>query len=110
MPNNPDKYQQRALETWHSNLSHDRQMEHATMALVVEAAEYQELRLKHIYKPGHESTRARRLGELLDVFYYLCILAHLDDCTVDELCQLMQKKLKDGHGWQPDYYNGEPAP
>jgi hypothetical protein len=106
----PDLFQQRALETWHSNLLHDRQMEHASMALVVEASEYLELRMKNRYKPGHETSRAKRLDELCDVFYYLVILAGLDDCTIEELSQLNFKKLKDGHGWQPDYYNGEPGP
>lgn len=99
----PDIYQDRALSTWHKNISPDLERLHATLGLVGESGEVAEKLKKYTFKPGHESTREQRLDELGDVFYYLCILAHLDDCTIEELSAMNTEKLKDGHGWIPDY-------
>lgn len=101
-----DKYQQRASKTWHKELSPDSQRLHLVLGLVGESGEVAEHYKKAIFKPGHESTREQRLDELGDVFYYLCLLAHLDDCTIDELSELNTAKLADGHGWVPDYMRG----
>ena len=101
----PDKIQKRVLHTWHTKQTpENRQRDHAILGLVGEAGELAELHKKDVFKPGHESTREQRLDELGDVFYYLCILAHLDDCTIEELSQMNTEKLKDGHGWTPDYH------
>ena len=101
-----DKFQQRALRTWHSaRFSSNLQRDHAILGLVGEAGELADLHKKDVFKPGHESTREQRLDELGDAFYYLCILAYLDDCTIEELSWLNAQKLSDGHGWQPDNYN-----
>lgn len=100
----PDKFQSSCLETWHSvHFFKPWQRLHAVLGLVGEAGELSEILKKDTFKPGHESTREQRLNELGDVFYYLCILAHLDDCTIDELSQMNYEKLKGGHGWEPDY-------
>jgi hypothetical protein len=104
-----DKYQQRALETWHDPafFPDDLMRDHASMALACEAAEYLSVHLKNAFKPLHESTRERRLDELCDVFYYVAVLAALDDCTIDELSQMNHEKLNkngDNHGWKPNYY------
>ena len=99
----PDKYQERALRTWHKELDPSLQRIHAVLGLVGEAGEVSEILKKDAYKPGHHSTREQRLNELGDVFYYLSILAHLDDCTIDELSEMNAAKLADGHGWVPDF-------
>lgn len=103
----PDIFQQRALRTWHLTLWHQYQRDHAVLGLVGEAGEVAELLKKDTFKPDHESTREQRLDELGDVFYYLCILAHLDGCTIEELSQMNAAKLSDGHGWVPDYHRGK---
>ena len=91
-----DKYQTYALRTWHSDRFHkELQRDHAILGLVGEAGELAEMHKKDIFKPGHESTREQRLDELGDVFYYLCILAHLDDCSIDELSAINTAKLSD---------------
>ena len=100
-----DKFQARALRTWHINLDKDLQRDHATLGLVGEAGEVANLHKKDVFKPNHESTKAERLYELGDVFYYLCILAYLDDMTIDQLSVMNAAKLADGHGWIPDNYN-----
>jgi NTP pyrophosphatase (non-canonical NTP hydrolase) len=101
-----DKIQQRALRTWHSaRFPAELQRDHAILGLVGEAGEVAELHKKDVFKPGHESTRAQRLDELGDVLYYLAVLTHLDDCTIEELSQMNAVKLSDGHGWQPDVWN-----
>jgi len=99
----PDKYQERALRTWHKDLDESLQRIHAVLGLVGEAGEVANLIKKNYYKPGHHSTRTERLDELGDVFYYLCILAHLDGYTIDELSEMNAAKLADGHGWVPDF-------
>lgn len=100
-----DKYQQRALRTWHKQLDRELQYDHAILGLVGEAGELANLHKKDVFKPSHKSTRRDRLLELGDVFYYLCILAHLDNCTIEELSQMNADKLAGGHGWIPDNYN-----
>jgi NTP pyrophosphatase (non-canonical NTP hydrolase) len=104
-----DIIQRRALQTWHTaNLSERLHRDHAVLGLVGEAGEYAELHKKDLFKPGHQTTREQRLDELGDVLYYIAILAHLDDCTIDELSQMNHEKLSaDGHGWQPNYYKYE---
>jgi NTP pyrophosphatase (non-canonical NTP hydrolase) len=101
-----DKIQRRALNTWHIKLSTHLQYRHALLGLIGEAGEIANQYKKHLFKPGHESTRDERLDELGDTLYYLAILAHLDDCTIDELSRLNYEKLTkndDNHGWLPDY-------
>ena len=103
----PDEYQAIALRTWHSaTFPQDKQRLHAVLGLAGEAGEVAEQYKKHLFKPGRVTTRAQRLDELVDVFYYLLILMHIDDCTVDELSIMMREKLADGHGWEPNYCNG----
>ena len=99
----PDKIQQRALRTWHRELSPDMQRLHLVLGLVGESGEVAEHYKKALFKPGHESTRAQRLDELGDVLYYVAVLTHLDDCTIEQLSQMNADKLADGHGWLPDY-------
>ena len=101
-----DEIQSRALVTWHKNLAKHLQHRHALLGLVGEAGELANQYKKHLFKPGHESTRDARLDELGDILYYLAILAHLDGCTIDELSRLNYEKLTrngDNHGWEPDY-------
>jgi NTP pyrophosphatase (non-canonical NTP hydrolase) len=99
-----DKFQERCLETWHSVHFYETwQRLHAVLGLAGESGELTEILKKDSFKPGHESTREHRLDELGDVFYYLCVLAHLDDCTIEELSRMNHEKLRDGHGWLPDY-------
>lgn len=100
-----DNFQDRTLRTWHKQLSPHLQRDHAVLGLVGEAGEYANLHKKDVFKPLHKSTRNERLLELGDVFYYLSILAWLDDCTIEELSQMNADKLTDFHGWQPDNYN-----
>jgi len=103
----PDKIQQRALRTWHTSaMPANLQRDHAILGLAGEAGEVADLHKKDVFKPGHESTRAQRLDELGDVLYYVAILAHLDDCTIEQLSQMNADKLADGHGWVADNYNG----
>jgi len=100
----PDIFQSRCLETWHSDqYPSSFQRLHAVLGIVGESGELSEILKKDTFKPDYQSTREQRLNELGDVFYYLCILAHLDDCTIDELSQMNHDKLEGGHGWQPDY-------
>ena len=102
----PDKYQERCLETWHTDRFEPvNQRLHATLGLSGEAGELTELLKKDTFKPGHNTTRTQRLEELGDVFYYLCILAHLDGCTIEELSEQNYFKLRGGHGWKPDHVN-----
>jgi NTP pyrophosphatase (non-canonical NTP hydrolase) len=109
IPDIPDDIQRRALETWHDPLffPESLQTDHAVLGLVGEAGEVANLYKKHLFKPGHQSTREQRLNELGDVLYYLSILAYLDGCTIDELSVLNHKKLTengDNHGWLPNWY------
>jgi len=100
----PDKIQKRVLHTWHTKQTpENRQRDHAILGLVGEAGELAELHKKDVFKPGHESTEEERLDELGDVLYYVAILAWLDGCTLEDLSRLNADKLKDGHGWVPDY-------
>lgn len=101
-----DDIQQRALETWHDPafMPDDLMRDHAILGLAGEAGEVANQHKKHLFKPMHESTREARLNELGDVLYYVGILAWLDNCTIDELSQLNYEKLKDGHGWEPNYF------
>ena len=104
-----DEIQSRALGTWHDPLEFpdSLQTDHAVLGLVGEAGEVANQYKKHLFKPGHQSTRLSRLDELGDVLYYLSILAYLDGCTIDELSQMNYEKLTkngDNHGWQPNYY------
>jgi NTP pyrophosphatase (non-canonical NTP hydrolase) len=101
----PDIIQQRALRTWHVNLALELQRDHAVLGLVGEAGEVANQHKKHVFKPGHESTRADRLDELGDALYYLAILAHLDGVTLEDVSKLNAIKLANFHGWQPDNYN-----
>jgi len=103
-----DEIQRRALETWHITLAKRLQYRHALLGLIGEAGEIANQYKKHLFKPDHESTRAERLDELGDALYYLAVLAHLDDCTINELSLLNHAKLTkndDNHGWLPDYSN-----
>jgi len=106
-----DKIQRRALRTWHTpNMPEWQQRDHAVLGLTGEAGEFAELHKKDRFKPGHESTREKRLAELGDVLYYVAILAHLDGCTIDELSRMNAEKLRDGHGWEPDFYRNGATP
>ena len=106
--NPPDDIQRRALETWHDPVffPESLQMDHAVLGLVGEAGEVANQYKKHLFKPGHQSTREERLHELGDVLYYLAILAHLNGVTIDELSRMNHEKLTgaNGHGWQPNWY------
>ena len=102
-----DKFQESALRTWHVNLAWELQYDHAVLGLVGEAGEVANQHKKNVFKPGHEADLYDRLDELVDVFYYLLILAHLNGKTLDDLLLFMERKLQDGHGWQPDNYNRE---
>jgi NTP pyrophosphatase (non-canonical NTP hydrolase) len=101
-----DDIQKRALETWHDPFffPYDLMRDHAVFGLVGEAGEFADQHKKDLFKPGHQTTREERLGELGDVLYYVAILAWLDKCTIDDLSRMNYNKLKDGHGWQPNFY------
>jgi NTP pyrophosphatase (non-canonical NTP hydrolase) len=101
-----DKIQRRALETWHDPAFFPTALmfDHAVFGLVGEAGEFADQHKKDLFKPGHQTTREERLGELGDVLYYVAILAWLDKCTIDDLSRMNYNKLKDGHGWQPNFY------
>jgi len=102
----PDIIQQRALRTWHTDATDiDKQRLHATLGLAGEAGEVAEQYKKHLFKPGRETNIEKRIDELVDVLYYLAILAHLDGYTFDQLSEVMVIKLSDGHGWEPDHTN-----
>lgn len=101
-----DKFQERALSTWHSaRFSLELQRDHAILGLVGEAGELAEMHKKDVFKPGHESTREQRLDELGDVLYYVAVLAWLDGATIEDVSRMNAEKLIGGHGWQPDNYN-----
>jgi NTP pyrophosphatase (non-canonical NTP hydrolase) len=105
----PDDIQRRALETWHDPLlfPDELQIDHAVLGLVGEAGEVANQYKKHLFKPGHQSTRKERLLELGDVLYYMAILAHMDGATIDDVSQLnYEKPTKNGdnHGWAPNWY------
>jgi NTP pyrophosphatase (non-canonical NTP hydrolase) len=103
----PDIFQQRALRTWHTEQMPIRERRnHAILGLVGEAGELAELHKKDEYKPNHGSTALQRMDELGDLFYYVCILAHLDGFTIEQLSAMNARKLEGGHGWQPDYVKG----
>ena len=102
----PDKFQRRALRTWHSaRFSPAYQRDHAILGLVGEAGELADMHKKDVFKPGHASTKEQRLDELGDVLYYVCILAHLDGATLEDVSSANADKLRDGHGWKPDHTN-----
>jgi NTP pyrophosphatase (non-canonical NTP hydrolase) len=102
----PDIFQYRALSTWHSaQFSPELQRDHAILGLASESGELANLHKKDVFKPGHASTKAQRLDELGDVLYYVCILAHLDGATIEDVSRLNEEKLHDGHGWKPDHTN-----
>ena len=104
----PDDIQRRALETWHDPalFPESLQTDHAVLGLVGEAGEVANQYKKHLFKPGHQSTREERLLELGDALYYLAILAHLDGATLDDVSRLNYEKLTrdGGHGWRPNWY------
>ena len=81
----PDAIQRRVLETWHdpAMFPDELQVDHAVLGLVGEAGEVANQYKKHLFKPGHQSTRRERLLELGDVLYYLAILAHMDGRAFD---------------------------
>ena len=108
-PKLPDDIQRRALRTWHdeSDFSPILMRDHAVLGLAGEAGEVANQHKKDLFKPGWQTTRAERLDELGDVLYYVAILAWLDNCTIDELSQMNAEKLKDGNGWEPNWYKYE---
>lgn len=96
----PDALQRQMLATWyHPDVSLREQRLHATLGLAGEAGETADLIKKWCYKPGRAVTRADVLDELGDVLYYVAVLAHLWEFTIDDMAAHLAGKLADGHGW-----------
>lgn len=101
----PDALQRQCLATWRSASSSDlEEVLHATLGLVGEAGETADLIKKWAFKkgafkPGSDINRAAVLDELADVLYYVAVLAHLWEFTIDDMAAHLREKLADGHGW-----------
>lgn len=98
--NNPDRYQQRCLETWFDDTKPIKDhVLHVAMGLCSESGKFASLVDKQVYKPSKKVTREMMLDELGGIWYNVVIAAHLLGVTIDELDQLNVEKLSDGHGW-----------
>jgi NTP pyrophosphatase (non-canonical NTP hydrolase) len=96
----PDALQRQCLATWRSASSSDlEEVLHATLGLVGEAGETADLIKKWAFKPGSDIGRADVMDELADVLYYVAVLAHLWEFTIDDMAAHLREKLADGHGW-----------
>jgi NTP pyrophosphatase (non-canonical NTP hydrolase) len=94
----PDALQRQCLRTWRS-LDVLTDGLHAALGLCGEAGEVANLVKKHVFKPGSDVGRADVMDELADTLYYVAVLAHLCEFTVDDMAAHLKEKLADGHGW-----------
>ena len=95
-----------ALRTWYKpehDVPHDEQMNQAILQLQSEAGEVAALWAKHLYKPGHQLEWGDVIDELGDVWYYVRIICHLCNITIEELTEYNREKLHGGHGWQDSH-------
>lgn len=100
----PDGIQVQCLKTWYaagdgSVPSHE-QILHAVLGLVGEGGEAADLLKKWLFKPGAVVGREDVMDELADVLYYLAVLAHLWEFTIEDMAAHLAVKLADGHGWK----------
>jgi NTP pyrophosphatase (non-canonical NTP hydrolase) len=92
----PDQIQRRALETWYEP-GHELHFSllPSVMGLAGETGELIDLVKKIHFKPGYNLGGEGLLDELGDVLFYLSIIAHQCNITLDELSQLNHHKLKE---------------
>lgn len=90
----PDTIQQRALSTWYAP-DHElyNNLLPSVMGLAGEAGELLDLVKKINFKPGFRHSVVDLYDELGDVLYYVAILAHQLNITLDELSRLNYAKL-----------------
>ena len=101
-----DKSIELALRTWYKpehNVPEIEQLNQAVLQLQSESGELAALWAKHLYKPGRVMTRDNVLDELGDVWYYVRIICHMYDISLDELTEYNRQKLEGGHGWQDSH-------
>lgn len=90
----PDQIQTRALETWNGMDP----LSHAALGLAGEMGEFADVVKKMLYKPGfwvENETEEILRNELGDVLFYVAVLAHELQITLDDLSLLNHAKLKE---------------
>ena len=98
----PDKHQTSALRTWYqkAHILHWDKLP-AILGLVGEAGELADEIKKTKYKQGYELDLDRMREELVDVWYYVRILAYQLGMDTDEMTRRSAEKLHGGkHGWE----------
>ena len=97
-----DRHQRAALRTWYqpAHVLHWDKLP-AILGLVGEAGELADEIKKAKYKPGYATDIERMRGELVDVWYYVRILAYQLGMDTDEMTERSAAKLHGGkHGWE----------
>jgi NTP pyrophosphatase (non-canonical NTP hydrolase) len=96
----PDVFQEQFLKTWRDkDEPFDEQLVHLTLGITGEAGEFSELVKKYLYKPNVFPTALEMMDELADLFYYISLMAWLFGFSVDDLRDILARKLAGGHGW-----------
>ncbi|RIK18158.1 MAG: hypothetical protein DCC51_11225 [Anaerolineae bacterium] len=96
----PDALQKQCLRTWRGTAGNElEEVLHATLGLAGEAGETADLIKKWAFKPGSGVCRVDVLDELSDVLYYVAVLAHLWEFSIEDMAEHLRDKLADGHGW-----------
>lgn len=98
----PDEHQRAALRTWYkdTDILHYSPLP-AVLGLVGEAGELADEFKKQTYKPGYQLDPERLREELVDVWYYVRILAYQLGMDTDEMTRRSAEKLHGGkHGWE----------
>ena len=97
-----DEHQEAALRTWYpaGHLLHDDLLP-SIIGVASEAGELLDELKKIMYKPGyHRNNNDKLIAELVDVWYYLRIVAYQLGITTDDMTRLSAEKLHGGkHGW-----------
>lgn len=90
---NFDDYQIAAARTINHDLSHRNQLACAALGLAGEAGEAADMLKKHLFH-DHPLDRAKLVGELGDVLWYLATLATTLGVTLDEVASGNVAKLR----------------
>ena len=100
----PDRHQQLALRTWYprAHKLHE-DMLPSIMGIAGESGELLDKLKKIMFKPGYDSIERNDelREELVDVWYYVRVLAYQLGMDIDEMTRRSAEKLLGGrHGWE----------